>query len=153
MEPIVEFNEAAASFIVRVFLGILFFFQGYDAIFNVKVKQVVETFRDPFSSKGIPSIFTTIGSYFTSYAQFIGGLLLILGLFQYFALYLLAINLIIASIAFGITTPMWDMKHLFPRMVLLLTLLILPESWSVWSMDNVFFSESAYSVLDIFTKY
>jgi putative oxidoreductase len=139
MEVIIQHHEIAAVFIARVFLGLLFLFQGYDAVFNVKVSNIIETYENSFAYKGIPRFLTVLGSWFTSYVELIGGFLLVIGLFEYYALYLLGINLIIASIAFGIATPMWDMRFVFPRLVLLIFLLAVPYSWHAWSIDNLLF--------------
>ena len=137
MEAIIQHHEAAAVIIARVFLGLLFFFQGYDAVFNVKVKNVIEAYENSFANKGIPKFLTVCGSWFTSYAELIGGFLLVVGLFEYYALYLLGINLIIASIAFGITSPMWDMRFVFPRLALLIFLPVVPRSCDIWSLNNL----------------
>jgi uncharacterized membrane protein YphA (DoxX/SURF4 family) len=137
METITQ-HEITAAFIARIFLGLLFFFQGYDAVFNVRIRNVIEAYEDSFASKGIPRFLTAGGAWFTSFIEFIGGLLLILGVFQYYVLSLLGLDLIIASIAFGISTPMWDTKHVFPRLILLLFLLIIPKSWNALSLDNFF---------------
>jgi putative oxidoreductase len=131
-------NQLLAGFIARVFLGFLFFFQGYDALFNVKIKNVVETYSDAFAYKGIPRFITITGAWYTSLIEFIGGLLLILGVFQHYTLYLLGLDLILASIAFGISKPMWDMRFVFPRLVLLLFLLVIPNSWNTISLDCLF---------------
>lgn len=137
METIIQFHESAAVFIARVFLGSLFFFQGYDAVFKVKVNTIISTYERIFSNKGIPVFLIKTGTWFTSYTELIAGLLLILGLFEYCALYLLGLNVIIASIAFSITQPMWDMRFVFPRLSLLVFLLVVPASWDVWSIDNL----------------
>jgi uncharacterized membrane protein YphA (DoxX/SURF4 family) len=137
METIIQFHESAAVFIARVFLGSLFFFQGYDAVFKVKVNTIISTYERTFSNKGIPVFLIKTGTWFTSYTELIAGLLLILGLFEYCALYLLGLNVIIASIAFSITQPMWDMRFVFPRLILLVFLLVVPASWDVWSIDNL----------------
>ena len=139
MEIANQYHEVASAFIARIFLGCLFFFQGYDAVFNVKIKNIIDTYQNSFVNKGIPKFFTVCGAWFTSYTELICGLLLILGLFEYCSLYLLAINLIIASIAFSINSPMWDMRFLFPRLILLLFLLVIPASWNIWSLDNLIF--------------
>lgn len=131
-------HEITAAFITRVFLGLLFFFQGYDAIFNIKIKNVIQTYEDSFALKGIPRFLTVSGAWFTSFAEFIGGLLLVLGIFQYYALTILGLDILIASIAFGIASPMWDTRHVFPRLVLLIFLFLIPESWNVISLDNLF---------------
>ncbi|MGV3632231.1 MAG: DoxX family membrane protein [Bacteroidota bacterium] len=136
MEIINQYHETAAVFIARVFLGCLFFFQGFDAVFQVKLKNVVETYRAAFASKGIPLSLLILASWFTCYTELIGGLLLILGLFKYAALYLLGLNLIVASVGFGIHTAMWDTRHVVPRLLLLLFLLVVPQDWDAWSIDH-----------------
>ena len=139
MEIINQYHGVAAVFIARVFLGCLFFFQGYDAVFNVKIKNVIATFEAGFENKGIPKFLTAVASWFTCYTELIGGALLILGLFEYGALYLLGLNLIVAAIGFGINTPMWDTKYVPPRLLLILILLFVPQSWSVLSLDHLIF--------------
>ena len=139
MEIINHNHQIVALLIARVFLGFLFFFQGYDSIFNVKIKNVIIVFNNTFSNKGIPKFLIIAGVWFTSYTELICGFLLTLGLFENIALYLLGINLIIASIAFSIDKPMWDMRYLFPRLILLLFLLMVPYSWDTISLDYLFF--------------
>lgn len=139
METVILHHEAIGVFIARVFLGLLFFFQGYDAVFNVKIKNVIDTFQTSFANKGIPRFMTVIGSWFTSYVELIGGAFLVLGLFEYYTLTLLGINLIVVSIAFGITTPMWDTRHVYPRLILLVFLMLIPHSTNILALDNLLF--------------
>jgi uncharacterized membrane protein YphA (DoxX/SURF4 family) len=56
MKTIIQHNQIAVAFISRIFLGLLFFFQGYDAVFKVGIKNEIETFQRPFLNKGIPHI-------------------------------------------------------------------------------------------------
>ena len=130
-------REIDAAFIARVFLGFLFFLQGYDKVFRIGVKQVIQTIHEPLSSKGIPKIFSNVGAYFTSYVELICGAFLILGFLKYASLYLLGFDMLFVAIVFGIVEPIWDMKHIFPRLSLLLFLLILPSQWDVISIDHV----------------
>lgn len=139
MEFINQYHYIMAALIARVFLGCLFFFQGYDAVFNVRIKHVIGTFETDFYRKGIPKPFTAIASWFNTLTALIGGALLILGLFEYVALYLLGANLIIAATGFGIHTPVWDTRHVFPRLILILLLLIIPQSWNSISLDHLLF--------------
>jgi uncharacterized membrane protein YphA (DoxX/SURF4 family) len=138
METIINTNQIAAAFIARIFLGLLFFFQGYDAVFNVKIKNVVDVYENAFYSKGIPKFLTVWGVWFTSLIELVGGFLLIIGALQYSVLCLLGVDLIIASIAFGTTTPMWDTRHVFPRLMVLIFLLLIPASWNALSLDHLF---------------
>lgn len=128
-------TEVFAAFIARVFLGFLFFFQGADAVFNIKPQGVFDTIRESLIKKHVPEFLILLGSYFTSYVELIAGFCLIIGFAKYYALYLLGIDLLIASIAFGMIKPMWDMQYLFPRLMLLLFFLLIPSEWDVLSVD------------------
>lgn len=130
-------HEMTAVLIARVFLGLLFFFQGYDAVFRIKVRNVINAYADSFSGKGIPHFLTVAGAWFTSYAELIGGALLVLGFLQYPALWLLGTDLVIASIAFGIASPVWDLRFVFPRLALLLFLLCVPAGWNCFAIDEL----------------
>ncbi len=139
METLYQHNQIAAVLIARVFLGLLFFFQGYDAVFNVKIKNVILFYQNSFEKKGIPKFLTLCGAWFTSYTELLCGFFLVIGLYENYCLYLLGINMIVASIAFGINTPMWDMRFVFPRLLLLIFLLLVPTSWNVLSIDFLLF--------------
>lgn len=130
-------KEVLAMFIARIFLGLLFFFQGLDAVFNIKLKGVIQAIEQPLAEKGVPRFMIMLGAYYTSYVELIAGFCLIIGFAKYYALYLLGIDLLIASIAFGIIKPMWDMQYVFPRLALLLFFLIAPSEWDVLSVDYV----------------
>ena len=87
----------------------------------------------------MPRFLIVLATWFTAYTELICGFLLIIGLFESIALFLLGLNLIVAAIGFSINTPMWDSKYVFPRLVLLLLLLIVPNTWDAWSLDSLFF--------------
>lgn len=133
----IPFREMDVAFIARVFLGFVFFLQGYDKVFRLGVKQVIQTVHEPLAAKGVPRFFSATGAYFTSYIELIFGALLIIGFAKYYCLGLLGFDLIFAAIAFGIVEPVWDMKHIFPRLALLLFLLVIPSQWDVISIDHV----------------
>ncbi|HET7819086.1 MAG TPA: DoxX family protein [Bacteroidia bacterium] len=130
-------KEVIAAFIARVFLGLLFMFQGIDAVFNVRIKGVMQEIEQPLISKGVPRPFIVFGAYYTSYVELIAGICLVVGFAKYYSLYLLGINLLIASVGFGIVNPMWDMKYVFPRLALILFFLLIPSEWDVLSVDYV----------------
>jgi uncharacterized membrane protein YphA (DoxX/SURF4 family) len=127
----------AAYLIARLFLGILFFVQGYDKIFRVKVQNVYSTMLPSFNRLNMNPFLVKIMAYITSYIEFSAGLLLILGLFTKAALVLLGLDLLIVAIGLGMLTPMWDMQHAFPRLILLLVLLVLPDYWNIFSLDEL----------------
>jgi len=131
----IHVREMEAALLARVFLGLLFLFQGYDKIFRIGVSNVIETIHNPLKEKGIPEFFSKVGAYLTSYIELICGFTLIIGFAKYWSMYLLGFDILFAAVAFGIVEPMWDMRHFFPRMVLLLFLLIIPSQWDVISVD------------------
>lgn len=130
-------KEVMGVFVARVFLGMLFFFQGVDAVFNIKPSGVLDTIKEPLIEKGVPKFMIVFGAYYTSYVELLAGFCLIIGFVKYYALYLLGIDLLIASVAFGIIKPMWDMQYVFPRLALLLFFLIAPSEWDVISVDYI----------------
>ena len=131
-----EYAEIIAVFTARVFLGLLFFFQGYDKVFKVKIPGVVRTFEQPYRQTRFPMFLLYAGAAVTSFIELIAGLLLILGLFKYVALYLLAFDLLIAAAGLSLINPMWDLKFSFPRLVLLVFLLVTPPEWDQWMVDR-----------------
>ncbi|MBP6334261.1 MAG: DoxX family protein [Bacteroidia bacterium] len=130
-----EFNSAFAVFILRVITGILFFFQGYDKIFNVKINNVVRTFQDPISKSWIPNSLLSPFAWITALIELIAGVLLILGLFKNSVLMLLGLDLLLVAFAFSSIKAMWDMQFFFPRLVFILLLLLLPPEWDRWALD------------------
>lgn len=132
-------NETALVFLLRVILGLLFFFQGYDKVFKVKIAGVIEFFTQESRNVKIPPILLKISAYYTTYIEFLCGGLLILGLFTKYSLYLLGIDMILVVGAFSLIKPMWDMNILFPRLILLSVLLLLPEKWNVISLEHIIY--------------
>jgi len=136
-------NETILVFILRVILGLLFFFQGYDKVVKIKMNGVIDAFKRELGNIKLPNIILKVSAYYTSYIEFFCGILLIIGLSTQYSLYLLGIDLILVVGAFSLIKPMWDMQLLFPRLLLLSILLYLPEEWNQISADyllNLFFA-------------
>lgn len=130
-----EYNHAAAVLIPRVFLGILLLFQGYDKVFNVGVKGVLNTIEAPFAGVKIGRFVPLLAAYFTSYAELICGLLILVGFLKAFALWVIGIDLLVVAFGFSLLNPLWDTRDVFPRLLLVVILLALPAEWDVVSMD------------------
>lgn len=142
MEKLLEYinNEAILYLMLRLVLGILFLFQAYDKIFNVGIKGVAESFEVQLGKIKVAKSILSLSAAFTSYAELIGGALLIFGLCKNIALLILGIDIVIITIAFSMIKPMWDMQLFFPRLALIAALLYLPEQWDVFSLDYLFHS-------------
>lgn len=137
METSTLTNEAVLTFVLRVILGILFFFQGYDKVVNIKINGVADFYRQELGAIKLPRFFLVLTAGFTSLAELICGVLLVLGLYKTYALYILGLDLILVVGAFSLIKPMWDMTLLFPRLILLSVLLYLPIEWDVLSADFI----------------
>jgi uncharacterized membrane protein YphA (DoxX/SURF4 family) len=130
-----EYKFQIAELLVRVTVGILFFFQGYDKLFRIKMSGVINAFVTDAEHRKVPKPVLYVISYYTSIVELIGGLFLIVGLFTTFSLYALALDLVLVCLAFSYIKPMWNMKHVFPRLLLVVLLLLLPTEFNQLSLD------------------
>lgn len=122
----------------RVILGLLFFFQAYDKIIRIKLSNVYLEVSNGTYEKGIPGWFAKFSIFVSSYIELAGGLLLVAGLFTVPVLFVFLAHMVMLVTAFGYLQGVWDMKHVFPRMALMLFLLVIPQSWNRWALDAFF---------------
>lgn len=132
-----ELNETILPLFLRLILGILFFFQGYDKVVRIGMKGVASTFKEELGEIRLPKALLVSSAWFTSYVELIGGLLLILGLFKIPVLCILGLDVILVTAAFSLISPMWDMKYVFPRIFLLIFLFLLSDQPDLLSFDNL----------------
>jgi uncharacterized membrane protein YphA (DoxX/SURF4 family) len=139
MNWLTEHSTDLALLFARLLLGILFFIQGCDKLFGIGFRQVAEEFRMEYLNKSwIPEFSFPLLAGFSSFAEFTGGLLLITGLFIPLGLLLLSLNILIVVIGMGIKEPVWDMRYVFPRIVLLLLLWFTLAAPDTFSLDYLF---------------
>lgn len=123
--------------LLRLMAGILFFFQGYDKVFKLGLKNVHNTVAPSYREIKMPEFMIRLMVFFTSYAELIGGFLLLTGLFRLPAIYLLGIDLLVAAAGMSLVNPVWDSKHIFIRLVLIASLLLLPLDTDVFCLDAI----------------
>lgn len=111
--------------------------QGYGKVFTYTAPKVYNMFFKDFEKTFLPKWLIYSTAYYTSYVELICGFLLIIGLFRKYALYLLAIDLFVVSFGHGLIEPIWDLQHVIPRAILLITLLLVPQQWDVWHTDSL----------------
>ena len=131
------YNEAIALLMIRMVAGILFMFQAYDRLFKIGIGKVAETFFSTPLGVTRRISFVKIAIGLSSWIEFICGILLILGLFKIVALYLLALNMVFVAFVFSYVKPMWDMRHFFPRLILVVLLLLMPEHFDLFCLDRL----------------
>lgn len=137
---IINTNQIA-EFILRAFCGVIFLYQGYDKLFKVKISGVTEAFQVNAEKNNIPQFVLKLSAIYTSVVEFFGGLLLILGLFKTYALAFLGLDLLLVGIAFSMLEPVWDMRHVFPRLIMVVSLLMMPQEWELISIDHLLKSQ------------
>lgn len=132
-----EFNRTIGVILIRLILALIFFMQGFGKVFSWGVENVYQadffhgTFKDI-----LPDIVICVTAYYTSYVELLGGLLLLVGFKTNYALYALSSVLVIVTFGHGLVEPVWDLSHVMYRMVLLVSLLIIPKEWDVISLDH-----------------
>jgi putative oxidoreductase len=132
-----EIKYYIVEFLVRLFCGIIFLFQGFDKLFTVKMTGVVDSFSLETSKLHVPRFLVFFVAFITSMIEFLGGAMLILGLYKNIALTLLGIDIIIVTVAFSFLNPIWDMRHVFPRLLLISLLMIMPDEWFHFGIENL----------------
>ena len=130
-----EHKTQIAELIIRLFVGILFFFQGYDKVVKIRISGVVDNFLADAEYLHIHKPMVIIVTYLTSFIELIGGFLLIIGLFTNYTLVALGFDLVLVCFAFSIIRPMWDMQYVFPRLLLISILLFLPNEYTKIGLD------------------
>ena len=131
-------ERAAGIFFLRALLGIIFFMQGLGKISKWGMENLYNNGFKSFEDTFLPTFLIKFAAYFTTYAELIGGLLLILGLFRRYAMFGLALVLLIVSFGHGMQSPVWDLSHVIFRAALLVPLMLLPSSWDRWHLDRLF---------------
>ena len=128
-------NRTVGAFTMRVLLGLIFLMQGYGKVFTWGLDGVYGSFQ-PYEEK-LPMFLVKFAAYYTTFAELICGFLLVIGLFRNYALYALGAVLLIVSFGHGLSSPIWDLSHVFPRAVLLIGLLLIPQEWDQWHVDGL----------------
>ena len=130
-------NREVGVLILRLVLGFIFLMQGYGKVFSMGVSNVYQadfflgTYQDL-----LPDFVIRATAYFTSYAELIGGLLLVVGWKRDYALYLLGLVLVTVTFGHGLATPIWDLSHVSFRLIPLAALLLLPKDWDRFTLDH-----------------
>jgi uncharacterized membrane protein YphA (DoxX/SURF4 family) len=130
-----KFTRTIGVLFLRVFLGVLFFFQGYAKIFWFKIDGLYASAFQPLEAK-LPTWLLWATAYATSIIELVCGLMVIFGFWRNRALFALAGVVIVATIGHGIESGIVDLQHLFPRAILIALLLILPDEWDEWDVKH-----------------
>ena len=124
-----------ALLLMRLWLGMTLLMQAGDKLFSIGIHNVSEALEFKISRIKLSPSFYIFFTGLTSCLEFAGGILLILGLFKVFAFAMIGVNMLLVSLAFSLNSPMWDMRHFFPRFLILLLLMFLSHGNDWYSID------------------
>ena len=99
----------------------------------------MSAFRSEVAIYHIPTCVLTILAIYTSLVELFGGVLLIVGLFTQLSLLALSLDLLLVTFAFSLIEPMWNTKHVYPRVILISILWALQTKHPVYNLDTLFF--------------
>lgn len=137
MEILQEFKSEYAVLVVRVIAGILFLAQGYDKVFNIGLKPTGEAAVEALRPLLMPALLVRLVSSLTAILELSCGILLIVGFGILPACYILAACLFPVTIAMSLREPMWNMQHVWTRLVMIVFLLVVPVSVHTISIDHL----------------
>jgi putative oxidoreductase len=138
MDILIEYKADIAVLLIRFALGILFFMQGYDKVFGLGLKRTEAGVEDAMQGKHLPVQLVKTITVISSLIELLGGVMLIVGFLIYPALILLGIDLLFVIFAMSLREPLWDMRFVWPRLVLVIALLMLPVVYDRLSLDHLF---------------
>lgn len=127
--------RAFAIMTIRLIVGFMFFFQGYDKVFKLGLHNLIQALETSIGATSIPKKIIAPIAAVSSYLELLSGGLLIAGIFTSFALTALCINLVVVSVGFSKYKPMWDESHVFARLMLIIALMLLPREWDHYSLQ------------------
>ncbi len=128
-------NRAFGLFALRALLGIVFMMQGFSKLFQFGIWNIYDVGFKSFEST-LPMPLLVAVLFFTTFAELLGGALLILGWQRGWTYRVLAVLLLIVSFGHGMESPAWDTRHVAFRAIFLFPLFFLPDEWDTWSMDH-----------------
>jgi putative oxidoreductase len=138
MDFFLNYKIDIALLFSRIVLGILFFMQGYDKVFGLGLKKTEKGVEDALHLTKLPVSLVKTITVISSLIELFGGLMLAVGFLIYPALTFLGIDLLFVVFAMSLRAPLWDMRFVWPRLVLVLALLLLPAASDRFSLDNFF---------------
>ncbi len=130
-----EYLIPIALLTMRLWLGGILIAQAYDKLFNIGIQNVSQVIEFKISAFKLSPSFYKAFAAITSLLEFIGGILLVLGFLSVFAYSAIALDIVLISLAFSLTTPMWDMRHVFPRFIILIVLMFAGTQQDWFSLD------------------
>jgi len=131
-------SRAWGVLFARLVLGLMFFQGAWWRIFGLgPMEHARRFFVEPYADSFLPEWMLWLAGTSVPFAEFAGGALVLLGLWRLPGLILL--GGVLVSVTFGhlIAEPIFSISgHIFPRLVLVVFLLVIPQEWDRFSLDE-----------------
>lgn len=126
-----------AAITLRLTVGILFAFQGYEKVVRIGISGVVDAVGPAYKKLGFHDFSIRLISFLTSWIELLFGILFAVGFFTIPSAMFLCIDLIIVTAGMSMLDPAQDMKIIFPRLVLLVVYLLLAAPADFLTLDSL----------------
>ncbi len=126
-----------AAFVARWMLGLLFLMAGWFKVFEMGAVQHAETlFVESYQDYWIPEWLLWATGFVIPFVEFLTGALLLVGWRVREVLVVLGGLLLLVTYGHLLKEPFYDITtHIFPRVVFLLILFVLPRDADRWTLD------------------
>ncbi|MDQ2869391.1 MAG: DoxX family membrane protein [Acidobacteriota bacterium] len=130
-------RRAWALFFAREVLGLIFFMAGVWKVFQLTpAGHAHRYFVDPYAGTFLPSWALWAAGVTVPVVELLGGALLVLGWRTRDACVALGLVLVLVTFGHLVKEPLYPFhEHVFPRLALLLFLLVTPSRWDLVSLD------------------
>jgi uncharacterized membrane protein YphA (DoxX/SURF4 family) len=136
MQDVLTWNRRFGMLGVRLVIGTLSMLLGYHKIFTEGLDAQFKWFVDLELWFPIPVL--VFVNYYAAYVELIAGLLVFIGLFRDWALYLILSVLVVVTIGHSLEHTVWDIQQLIFRLAAVVTLLLAPCGWDMLRADSLF---------------
>jgi len=133
-----EKDRAWALLFARLVLGLIFLMAGVFKVFSLTPAGHVRRWFLPYQDTFLPTWALWTVGLAIPFVELLGGALLLLGWRVRHALVALGVVLVIVTFGHLLKEPLYPFhEHVFPRLALLLFLLVMPRREDVFSLDGV----------------
>jgi len=133
-----------ATFFARMILGLLFLMAGWHKVFVMGADtHAIQLFVEGYRDSWIPTWLLYGTGFIIPFIELIGGLILMVGIRIKTVLITLGFLLVLVTYGHLLNEPFYDITtHIFPRLALLLFILLIPTRVDRWSLDYLLRKEN-----------
>lgn len=122
----------------RLVLGLVFFQGAWWRVFDLgPLEHARRFFVGPYADSVLPEWALWVAGTAVPFAELVGGALVLLGLWRLPGLILLGGVLVTVTFGHLVAEPIYAFNaHVMPRLALVVFLLVIPQSWDHFSLDE-----------------